>query len=156
MVFQVPLGFISVESNGEAIVELRFAEECPEDFHEPDAVERWAEREILEYFAGKRRTFTVPVCARGTWFQCRVWEAVRRIPYGQTVTYGELAQRMGSPRAARAVGTACGSNPVLLLIPCHRVTAQGGRLSGYAGGVWRKQRLLHLEGEAKAQTNDVF
>jgi methylated-DNA-[protein]-cysteine S-methyltransferase len=106
-----------------------------------------AEREILEYLAGRRREFTVPVdMANVPPFHGKVLRACRRIPYGKTLTYAVLAARAGSPRAARAVGQAMARNPLALVVPCHRVVATGGSLGGYGGGLDLKRRLLKLEG----------
>jgi len=102
-------------------------------------------RELAEYFAGSRRRFTVPVSCRGTSFQQAVWGALREIPYGATASYADVAQRVGRPRAQRAVGLANHANRIAILIPCHRVVRQRGGLGGYAGGSWRKQFLLNLE-----------
>jgi methylated-DNA-[protein]-cysteine S-methyltransferase len=104
-----------------------------------------ARRQLAEYFARTRREFSFPVAPQGTTFQQKVWRALSRIPYGKTVTYGELAKRIGRPTASRAVGAANGRNPVPVVIPCHRVIGAGGRLVGYAGGVDIKERLLRLE-----------
>ena len=101
--------------------------------------------ELREYFAGERRTFTVPLAPAGTPFQLRVWRALLEIPYGETTSYGELAQRLGQPTASRAVGLANGSNPIPVIIPCHRVIGANGSLTGYGGGLPIKQRLLALE-----------
>jgi methylated-DNA-[protein]-cysteine S-methyltransferase len=105
-----------------------------------------ARRQVQAYLAGERRDFTVRVGARGTPFQERVWAALRGIPWGETVSYGELAARLGRPGAARAVGAANARNPVCLLVPCHRVIAADGRLHGYAFGTEKKRWLLELEG----------
>ncbi len=105
-----------------------------------------AARELAEYFAGERRDFSVPrAVSVGTPFQRRVWEELRRIPYGATISYAELAQRIGKPKAMRAVGSANGRNPVSIMVPCHRVVATGGGLGGYGGGLERKLKLLRLE-----------
>jgi len=101
--------------------------------------------ELKEYFEGQRREFTVPLAARGTPFQDRVWAELRRIPYGQTISYDELAARIGQPTAQRAVARANGMNYVCILIPCHRVIGKDGSLTGYGGGLWRKRLLLELE-----------
>lgn len=101
-----------------------------------------AVRQLEEYFAGTRQRFTTSVAPVGTPFQQRVWQELQRIPFGTTVTYGELAQRLGTPRGARAVGTANGRNPIAIIIPCHRVLGSDGRLRGYAGGLPIKERLL--------------
>ena len=107
--------------------------------------EKSAEREILEYLSGRRRKFTVPLDLGVRPFHGKVLAAARRIPYGRTATYGELAARAGSPRAARAVGQAMARNPVPLVVPCHRVVAGGGGLGGFGGGLDLKRRLLDLE-----------
>lgn len=101
--------------------------------------------ELREYFAGQRRDFHVPVALHGTDFQKRVWRELQRIPCGQTVSYEAIARRLGAPRSVRAVARANGTNRLYLLVPCHRVIAKDGSLSGYGGGVWRKQRLLAFE-----------
>ncbi len=103
-------------------------------------------RELDGYLAGERRSFSVPLVLRGTPFQLRVWGALLSIPYGMTVTYGELAARIGNPRATRAVGRAVGANPIPILVPCHRVVPQGGGIGGFGPGPHWKERLLRLEG----------
>lgn len=101
--------------------------------------------ELAEYFAGTRRTFTVPVVAPGSPFEERVWEQLRRIPYGETRSYEDIARAVSSPAAVRAVGRANGMNRLAIVIPCHRVVNKSGELGGYGGGLWRKRRLLHIE-----------
>lgn len=103
------------------------------------------ERELREYFDGARTRFEVAVAPSGTPFQRDVWAGLRRIPYGATQSYGALAASIGRPKAVRAVGRANGENRVAILIPCHRCVGAGGALTGYAGGLWRKERLLALE-----------
>ncbi len=102
--------------------------------------------ELAEYFAGKRRSFDLPLFEPGTPFQERVWEELRRIPFGETRSYKELATAIGEPHAMRAVARANGFNRIAILVPCHRVIGADGGLGGYGGGIWRKQRLLELEG----------
>jgi methylated-DNA-[protein]-cysteine S-methyltransferase len=106
--------------------------------------------QLGEYFAGRRRTFTVPVRPEGTPFQRRVWQALQEIPYGTTISYSELADRIGDPNAVRAVGLANGRNPVPIIIPCHRVIGKDGSLTGFGGGMALKASLLRLEGAAFA------
>jgi AraC family transcriptional regulator of adaptative response/methylated-DNA-[protein]-cysteine methyltransferase len=101
--------------------------------------------ELAEYFAGRRRVFEVPLHVEGSPFQERVWAELVRIPYGETRSYEEVAQRVGSPAAVRAVGQANGMNRIAIVLPCHRVVNKSGQLGGYGGGLWRKQRLLALE-----------
>lgn len=104
-----------------------------------------AEHQLREYFAGERRRFALPIHAPGSAFQERVWAELRRIPYGDTISYGELAARVGVPAGSRAVGRANGSNRLAVVIPCHRVVASGGGLGGYGGGLGAKRLLLDLE-----------
>jgi methylated-DNA-[protein]-cysteine S-methyltransferase len=101
--------------------------------------------EVEEYFAGRRTDFEVPLGFVGTPFQRLVWEALRKIPFGQTVSYGQLADRLGRPTAARAVGMANGHNPIGIIVPCHRVVSAKGELVGYGGGLERKRHLLDFE-----------
>jgi AraC family transcriptional regulator of adaptative response/methylated-DNA-[protein]-cysteine methyltransferase len=106
------------------------------------------EAELAEYFAGGRKDFSLPIDEPGTPFQEQVWAALRRIPYGETRSYAQLAQAVGDPAATRAVARANGMNRIAILVPCHRVIGSDGGLGGYGGGLWRKQRLLEIEGAA--------
>lgn len=106
-------------------------------------------RQLREYFAGRRNSFSVPLDMEGTEYQQRVWRALLRVPFGRTLSYGELAARLGGRGGARAVGRACATNPVPVIVPCHRVLGSDGMLHGFGGGLWRKQRLLELEGAAR-------
>ena len=106
-------------------------------------------RQLKEYFAGQRTEFDLPLAIDGTPFQRRVWAALREIPYGETISYGELADRIGQPTAARAVGLANGRNPIGIIVPCHRVVGSDGNLTGYGGGLERKQHLLAFERDVK-------
>ncbi len=111
---------------------------------------RDAELQLSEYFAGRRKTFELPLDFTGTEFQRRVWNALLKIPYGETRSYAQIAQYIGSPRAVRAVGAANGRNPICIVAPCHRVIGANGKLIGFAGGLHRKAHLLQLEGSARA------
>lgn len=111
-----------------------------------DPVLAQARRELAEYRRGRRRRFEVPFELEGTRFQCEVWEALFRIPWGETRTYGEIARAVGRPGAARAVGAAAGRNPLPVIVPCHRLVAANGKLGGFSGGIDVKKRLLELEG----------
>ena len=104
-----------------------------------------AERQLNEYFRGERREFDLPLRMKGTDFQRMDWEALRGIPYGETVSYGEIARRIGRPKASRAVGMANHSNPISIIVPCHRVIGKDGKLTGYGGGLDIKRQLLELE-----------
>ncbi|MGH9654345.1 MAG: methylated-DNA--[protein]-cysteine S-methyltransferase [Bryobacteraceae bacterium] len=104
-----------------------------------------ARQQLEEYFAGRRETFDLPLAPAGTPFQRSVWKALERIAYGETQSYGQIAQSIGSPKAVRAVGAANGANPIPIVIPCHRVIGGDGSLTGYGGGLARKRQLLALE-----------
>ncbi len=101
--------------------------------------------ELERYFAGELTTFETPLEVPGTEFQQAVWSALRDVPYGETISYGEQARRIGRPEAVRAVARANGDNRIAIIVPCHRVIGADGRLTGYGGGLWRKRRLLELE-----------
>lgn len=104
-----------------------------------------AEYQIRAYFAGILKVFSLPINPAGTDFQIKIWSLLCRIPYGTTATYGQIAAKAGNPHAARAVGSACHCNPIPIIIPCHRVVGCTGKLTGYAGGIELKQKLLELE-----------
>ena len=112
--------------------------------------------QLKEYFQGQRQVFTLPLAPPGTPFQQRVWQELQRIPFGMTLTYRKLAQRLGMPQAARAVGHANGQNPLAIVIPCHRLIGSDGRLRGYAGGIALKQRLLQHESLQFSQFSHPF
>ncbi|HYG84698.1 MAG TPA: methylated-DNA--[protein]-cysteine S-methyltransferase [Azospirillum sp.] len=137
-----PLGPLRLTSAGGALTALDWGAGAADD---PDPVLEEAARQLAEYFAGKRTAFELPMRPAGTAFQQRVWELMLRIPHGETMTYGDMAHRLGS--AARAVGGACGRNPLPILIPCHRVVGGGGKSGGYSGfgGVETKAWLLGHE-----------
>jgi methylated-DNA-[protein]-cysteine S-methyltransferase len=142
-----PVGDLLLVAVDGALTQVHFAPFEPPDTEpspdEPVLVE--AARQLTEHFAGERTEFDLPLAPPGTAFQQRVWEELRRIPYGTTATYGELAARLGDPKCVRAVGLANGRNPIAVVVPCHRVIGSDGKLRGYAGGIERKQRLLALE-----------
>lgn len=104
---------------------------------------------LEEYLKGKRRNFDIPIDVKGTPFQETIWNELQRIPYGETVSYSDIANNIGTPTAARAVGTAIGANPVLIVVPCHRVVAKNGNLTGFRGGLPMKEKLLILENPKK-------
>ena len=114
-----------------------------------------AARQLGEYFAGKRADFDLPLAPAGTAFQRAVWLQLQQIPYGETISYGELARRVGNPKASRAVGSANGANPLPIVIPCHRVIAGDGTLGGFGGGLPTKQTLLALEQSASVANRAV-
>ena len=154
---QTPLGEVRLRSDGEALIGLWFVGQVNDARDNSDIemkkdlpifwqVESWLE----EYFLGKQTPITIPLQPKGTRFQLRVWQMLQEIPYGRTMTYGEMAQRIAKEKgvetfSAQAVGQAVGKNPISILIPCHRVLGKNDALTGYAGGIYRKEQLLQLE-----------
>ncbi len=153
---------ILLTSDGAALTGLYMVEHkhgpevAPDWVHSDDAAPfAEAKRQLAEYFAGARTEFDLPLAPEGTEFQRRVWEELTRIPYGQTISYGELARRIGQPGSARAVGLANGRNPISIVVPCHRVIGANGSLVGYGGGLPRKKALLAHEAARAAQASDL-
>ena len=140
-----PVGTLRLTEENGAIGELLFEEWDGTTPKAETELLRRARQELREYFAGRRREFTLPLAPQGTAFQRRVWEALLTIPYGETRSYGEIAAQIGSPKASRAVGAANHRNPISILIPCHRVIGADGSLTGYGGGLEVKSALLALE-----------
>lgn len=110
-----------------------------------------ARKQLAEYFAGKRQQFDIPLDLHGTVFQIKAWKELGRIPFGQTISYGQQARNVGNPKAFRAVGSANGKNPIPIIVPCHRVVAADGSLGGYSLGLKMKKQLLALEGRRRAK-----
>lgn len=141
-----PVGRLMIVQQGEAVKEILFEEKIT------DAVPirstellLCAQRQLNEYFSGSRKVFSLPLALTGTPFQRKVWQQLTQIPYGKVRSYGQIAQAVGNPKACRAVGAANHCNPIPILVPCHRVVGANGSLTGYAGGLWRKNLLLQLE-----------
>ena len=148
-----PVGKLTLAATGRGLAAILWENDRPnrvrlnleaEERDHPLLVE--AERQLGEYFAGRRKTFTVALDMHGTAFQRQVWEALRTIPFGETRSYGQIAKQIGRPAAFRAVGAANGRNPVSIIAPCHRVIGAAGALTGFAGGLRVKAQLLALEG----------
>ena len=144
--FSTPLGELSLGEEDGAIVRL-YLPNAPTPRLMPRQTPLLAEgrRQLLEYLAGERRVFDLPLAPQGTPFQQRVWAALGDIPYGRIRSYRDIAFLVGCPRGFRAVGMACNRNPIPIIIPCHRIIGAGGALTGYAGGTQLKQALLNME-----------
>lgn len=141
-----PVGPLRLTSDGTSLTRLLFdVRPDPSWSTEPDPIIERAVAQLAEYFAGDRTDFDLPLEPAGTPFQLVVWEALRGIPYAETINYGQLALRVGNARASRAVGLANGRNPISIVVPCHRVIGANGSLTGYGGGLDRKRTLLDLE-----------
>jgi methylated-DNA-[protein]-cysteine S-methyltransferase len=152
---ETPIGWLKIEGNETAVTKIWFEEpEPPSSDCPPNSAIEKAYAQLSEYFEGKRTSFDFAVQLNGTPFQQKVWEALRHIPYGQTRSYGDIAKSFQQPNLSRAIGMANGKNPICIVIPCHRVIGENGKLTGYAGGLWRKQWLL--EHESKSTTPKLF
>jgi methylated-DNA-[protein]-cysteine S-methyltransferase len=151
-IIESPVGKLKLVASDQGLVAVLWENDRPgrvrlseliEDEQHPVLVK--TERQLGEYFAGKRKVFSIALDMRGTRFQKDVWEALLAIPFGETRSYRQLAQQLGNPRATRAVGAANGRNPVSIIVPCHRVIGSSGKLTGFAGGLDAKAHLLGLE-----------
>ena len=147
-----PVGKLKLIASDKGLVAILWENDSPRRVRLDDLVadERHpvlmeAERQLGQYFAGKRKAFSIALDLRGTRFQKDVWEALLAIPFGETRSYGQLAKQLGNPQATRAVGAANGRNPVSIIVPCHRVIGSSGKLTGFAGGLKTKAHLLSLE-----------
>lgn len=146
-IYETALFPLTISGSGTAITHIQFgkAADFPGLRQETELIKE-AFRQITGYLSGKLRVFDLPLAPHGTEFQKRVWDVLLTIPYGRTLSYSEVAARAGSPRACRAVGMANHNNPVVIVIPCHRVIGKNGSLTGYGGGLDVKEKLLRLEG----------
>jgi len=143
-----PIGLLTIAADEEGLHSIEFGEGAPVSPEAQRSDRGLVHETILQlraYFARKLFEFTLPLKPNGTPFQKEVWRELQRIPYGTVISYGELARRVGNPKASRAVGAANGSNPIPIIIPCHRVIGSNGKMTGYAGGLSIKEALLELE-----------
>lgn len=149
-----PVGPLLLVADGRALLEIRFGGGRSDDVssERETALLRETHTQLDAYFAGSLREFDLPLAPRGTQFQLRVWRALLEIPYGETWSYADVARRLDSPTATRAVGAANGRNPLPIVVPCHRVIGADGSLTGYGGGLEIKRSLLRLEGTLRPPT----
>jgi len=143
--YHSPIGTIEIIGTEAGLTALNFVSRKPAGSGRPHPTLRKAVAQVDEYFRGKRIDFSIPLSVQGTDFQKEVWRRLARIPYGETTTYAGIAKAMGRPKAGRAVGQANHRNPISIIIPCHRVIGNDGRLVGYGSGLWRKEWLLAHE-----------
>ncbi|WP_425549105.1 methylated-DNA--[protein]-cysteine S-methyltransferase [Aquimarina addita] len=150
---ETPLGIASITANEQGITDIIIVENAVEekDLEIPDFLEE-AAIQLKDYFTGDRTDFDLQLHPSGTDFQKKVWNELSKIPYGKTVSYLDIAKRLGDPKVIRAAATANGKNPLWVVVPCHRVIGSDGSLTGYAGGLWRKKWLLAHESPAKQQS----
>jgi len=146
--FHSPLGPIEINAGDEGITSVSFVENIPENHTNPPSLST-SISQLGEYFSGKRKEFSVPLALGGTPFQKQVWQELQSIPFGEKRSYLDIALKLGDKNATRAVGAANGKNPIAIIIPCHRVIGEDGKLTGYAGGLWRKEWLLDFESPKK-------
>lgn len=149
---ETPIGDLLLAGDEEALSVVGFPEGSMRRDPDPDWIYNEkplaeARRQLTEYFDGKRKDFELPLSLTGTEFQLLVLEELKKIPYGETTSYGDIATRIGRPKAVRAVGAANGRNPIPIIVPCHRVIGSGGDLTGFGGGLTTKEALLRLEAE---------
>ncbi|OEE51093.1 methylated-DNA--[protein]-cysteine S-methyltransferase [Vibrio splendidus] len=145
MFYDAPIGKMIIVSNGVSLIEIDHVNHEELMTSNPDELCQLATKQLDEYFAGKRTSFDLPLQPKGTDFQLKAWTALTTILYGETISYGEQAKRMDNPKAVRAVGGANGKNPFSIVVPCHRVIGANGTLTGYTGGMNRKEWLLSFE-----------
>ncbi|NLK98468.1 methylated-DNA--[protein]-cysteine S-methyltransferase [Defluviitalea saccharophila] len=144
--YETKIGTIGLVENGEAITYVCFGENLPKDIEISETpLLKKANEQLQEYLNGKRKVFDLPLEPKGTAFQQKVWEVLREIPYGTTCSYKDIAEKIGNPKACRAVGMANNRNPISIFIPCHRVIGANGKLVGYGGGLDIKAKLLEIE-----------
>src|SRR6185295_2624317 len=151
--YSSPVGLLLIEANDASIVLLSF-EAKKEKPEESSKLTDKCVRQLEEYFAGKRKSFDLPLAPDGTVFQKQVWNQLQKIPFAKTISYLQLARELGDEKKIRAAGTANGKNPIAIIIPCHRVIGSDGSMVGYGGGLWRKKWLLEWEGGARQE--DLF
>ena len=143
--YDTNLGIIGIKDNNKSITEIFFSKDkIGDNIKETDLIKACF-RQLKEYFEGKRKEFNVPIEAKGTEFQNKVWKALLDIPYGETRSYKDIAIAIGNEKACRAIGMANNKNPISILIPCHRVVGSNGKLIGYGGGLDKKEKLLNIE-----------
>jgi len=151
--YESPIGWLEIKASKKGIMAIEYVDEKGEISNRSPLLKKCREQ-LKEYFEKKRTRFNLPLDLEGSDFQIIVWKELKKIPYGQIITYHELSRRIGDPHSDRAVGYANGQNPVNIVIPCHRVVGKNNKLTGYRGGLWRKKWLLDFE-EAFAQ-KDLF
>lgn len=155
--YKSPIGIIEILAEGDQISRLTYLDEgkkMPKSEPAKGVLKTFL-KQLEEYFKGKRREFTVKFKVAGTDFQCQVWQKLMEIPYGRVVTYWDVDEVLGAAKAYRAIGNACGKNPLMLILPCHRVITSDGGLGGYAGEVWRKEWLLEHEADVLEKAGEL-
>ena len=147
--YKSPIGTLYIVEENEKIIEIRYENKKEEVLEKNTKILEKAVQELEEYFKGKRKEFDIPLNPKGTEFMKKVWKELQKIPYGKTTSYGKIAEKIGNPKASRAVGMANHNNPIPIIIPCHRVIGKNNKMVGYALGIDKKEYLLNLELKVK-------
>ncbi len=143
--YKSPIGLIEIAGTEDAVTSVEFMFSNPDEHYESNECVEKCAKQLDEYFHGKRKEFELNLEQEGTEFQNKVWNELMKIPFGETVSYNDIAESLGSRNSIRAVGSANGKNKIAIIVPCHRVIGSDGSLVGYGGGKWRKERLIKLE-----------
>ena len=151
-----PRGILKIKGTDTFISSILFVEEEKESSTNLPEIILQCKKELDEYFAGSRKEFAVKLAPEGTDFRKRVWQKLLEIKFAETISYLTVSKQLGDDKAIRAVGSANGKNPIAIIIPCHRVISEDGKLTGYAGGLWRKQWLLEHEGNISGRNRTLF
>ena len=151
-----PIGILKIKGTDTFISSILFVEEEKESSTNLPEIILQCKKELDEYFAGSRKEFAVKLAPEGTDFRKRVWQKLLEIKFAETISYLTVSKQLGDDKAIRAVGSANGENPIAIIIPCHRVISEDGKLTGYAGGLWRKQWLLEHEGNISGRNRTLF
>ncbi|MDM3870904.1 methylated-DNA--[protein]-cysteine S-methyltransferase [Porticoccus sp. W117] len=154
-IIESPIGNIRISADQEGLTELRFRDQPLTGKPKSDVLAVTV-KQLQEYFAGKRQVFDLPLNPQGTDFQRQVWRQLLSVEFGDTTSYGDIAKTIGKPTASRAVGAANGQNPISIIVPCHRIIGSSGKLTGYAGGLERKQWLLNHEYKTAGGVEELF
>lgn len=154
--YNSPLGIMEIKGNAAFISEVNFVQDEYDSSNDLPENMLECKKELEEYFAGKRKTFSIKVKVEGTAFQKKVWKQLLKIKFGDTTSYLNISKQLGDVKAIRAVGHANGKNPIAIIVPCHRVISSDGKLTGYAGDLWRKQWLLEHEGNISGNNPTLF
>jgi methylated-DNA-[protein]-cysteine S-methyltransferase len=153
--YHSPIGHLQITGTDKNLTSIQFCEDQTRLIH-PNEITGMASEQLNSYFQGQLKKFSLPLLPSGTEFQKKVWEILLQIPFGETTTYQKQAIKLGDPKAIRAMASANGKNPIAIIIPCHRVIGTNGGLTGYAGELWRKDRLLELEAKQSGKWNKLF
>ncbi len=156
LTFKTPVGYLELSSNETALTSVSFVESAKKPSKKLPGILLSAKQQLKEYFSGTRKDFELVLKPEGTEFQLKVWDEISKINFGETASYLDIAKATGSPKNTRAIGLANGKNPIPIIIPCHRVIGSNGKLTGYAGGIYKKRWLLKHELDHSSKQDLLF